>query len=50
MEELMIKMIEVMEDLVKLNKTTLNLLSQYMNVEEYEEILMKITSGDDVIF
>lgn len=46
----MIKMIEVMEDLVKLNKTTLNLLSQYMNVEEYEEILMKITSGDDVIF
>lgn len=46
----MIKMIEVMEDLVKLNKTTLNLLSQYMNVEEYEEVLMKITSGDDVIF
>ena len=46
----MIKMIEVMEYLVKLNKTTLNLLSQYMNVEEYEEVLMKITSGDDVIF
>lgn len=46
----MIKIIEVMEDLVKLNKTTLNLLSQYMNVEEYEEILTKITSGDDVIF
>lgn len=50
MEELMIKMIEVMEDLVKLNKKTLNLLSQHMNVEEYEEILSKITSGDDVIF
>lgn len=46
----MIKIIEVMEDLVKLNKTTLNLLSQYMNVEEYEEILTKITSGDDAIF
>lgn len=50
MEELMIKLVEVLEDLIKLNKITINLLAQYMNVEEYEEILTKITSGDDVIF
>ena len=49
MDELIIKLTEIIEDLVKLNKVTINLLAQYMSVEEFEEKLKKITSGDDVI-
>lgn len=49
MDELLIKLTEIIEDLVKLNKVTINLLAQYMSVEEFEEKLKKITSGDDVI-
>lgn len=49
MEELIVKLEEIISDLVKLNKVTLNLLTQYMSVEEYEDKLKRITSGDDVI-
>ena len=49
MDELIFKLEEIIEDLVKLNKVTINLLAQYTNVNEYEEKLKKITQGDDVI-
>lgn len=49
MDELIFKLEEIIEDLVKLNKVTINLLAQYMEVNEYEEKLKKITQGDDVI-
>lgn len=49
MEDLIVKLEEIIEDLVKLNKVTLHFLAQYMSVEEYEEKLKRITSGDDVI-
>ncbi len=49
MEELVTKQLEIIESLVQLNKVTLNLLAQYMSVEEYEYLLAKITNGDDVI-
>ena len=41
MDELLIKLTEIIEDLVKLNKVTINLLAQYMSVEEFEEKLKK---------
>ena len=43
MDELIFKLEEIIEDLVKLNKVTINLLAQYMEVNEYEEKLKKIT-------
>lgn len=49
MDELIFKLEEIIEDLVKLNKVTINLLAQYTEVNEYEEKLKKITQGDDVI-
>lgn len=49
MEDLIVKLEEIISDLVKLNKVTLHLLAQHMSVEEFEEKLKKITSGDDVI-
>lgn len=47
--ELLMKQCEIIESLVQLNKTTLDLLSQYMNVEEYELAMARILDGDDVI-
>lgn len=49
MDELLWKQLEIIESLVALNKKTLNLLSQYINVEEYEHMLSRITEGYDVI-
>lgn len=40
---------EAIESLVKLCKELLNLLSQHINVEDYEHMLSQITQGDDVI-
>lgn len=40
---------EVIENLVKLCKELLNLLSQHISVEDYEHMLSQITQGDDVI-
>ena len=45
---LLAKELEVIESLVCLNKHTLNILSQYTSVEEYEHKLSQITQGDDV--
>ena len=49
MEELIIKQQEIIESLVKLNKVTVNLLSQYTSVDEYEYKLRQILQGNDVI-
>ena len=49
MYELIVKQQEIIESLIWLNKRTIELLSQYTDVEEYEIKLRKITSGDDVI-
>ena len=43
-----IKQTEVTQSLTALDVKLVNLLSQYMNVEEYEEKLKKILRGDDV--
>lgn len=43
------KQIETIESLVKLNKLTLDVLSQYINVEGYERMMSEILDGDDVI-
>lgn len=40
---------EIIESLTELNKVTINLLSQYMSVEEYEYKLRHIRQGEDVI-
>lgn len=43
------KQSEIIESLVQLNKFTLDLLSQYTAVDEYEHMLDRIKKGDDVI-
>ena len=43
------KQIETIESLVKLNRLTLDVLSQYINVEGYERMMSEILDGDDVI-
>lgn len=43
------RQVEIIGSLVELNKCTLDLLSQYMSVEEYEVKLRNILKGDDVI-
>lgn len=43
------KQSEIFESLVQLNKFTLDLLSQYTAVDEYEHMLDRIQKGDDVI-
>ena len=40
---------EIIEDLTRLNKVTINLLSQFISVEEYEYKLRQIRNGNDVI-
>lgn len=42
MEELIEKQQEIITLLTDLNKTTLNLLSQYINIEQYENELNNI--------
>ena len=46
MDELLIKQSEIIENLVWLLKKTLNLLSQYRSVEEYEDSEKR--KGDDL--
>lgn len=48
MYELLIKQTEIIESLVKLNKITLNLLSQHIDVREYEYKMSRILNGDDI--
>lgn len=48
MYELLVKQTEIIEALVKLNKITLNLLSQHIDVRGYEYIMSRILTGDDV--
>lgn len=43
-----IKQSEITQNLAELDTKLINLLSQYMNIEEYEEKLKKILRGDDV--
>ncbi|MBQ7588380.1 MAG: hypothetical protein IJT37_10205 [Lachnospiraceae bacterium] len=47
--ELICKLQEIIESLVDLNKLTIDVLAQYINVEEYEHMISKILSGDDAI-
>ena len=47
--ELIIKLTEIIEDLVKLNRLTIDVLSQHVNVESYERMMSQILNGDDVI-
>ena len=46
---IMNKQIETIESLVKLNRLTLDVLSQYINVEGYERMMSEILDGDDAI-
>ena len=46
---IMNKQIETIESLVKLNRLTLDILSQYINIEGYEQMMSKILDGDDAI-
>lgn len=47
--ELLTRMLEVIESLTKLNQLTIDVLSQYVNVENYERMMAKILEGNDVI-
>ena len=47
--ELITKLTEMIEDLVKLNRLTINVLSQHVNVESYERMMSQILNGKDVI-
>ncbi len=49
MTELVAKLWEIVESLTELNKKTMDLLSQYTDVEEYERDLAQILEGNDVI-
>ncbi len=49
MTELVTKLWEIVESLTELNKKTMDLLSQYTDVEEYERDLAQILEGNDVI-
>ncbi len=49
MTELVAKLWEIVESLTELNKKTMDLLSQYTDVEEYEHDLAQILEGNDVI-
>ena len=48
--EIVTRQQETIESLVRLNKVTLDLLSQHINVEEYELKLSHVLEGDDLIF
>ena len=47
--ELIIRLQEIIESLVNLNKLTIDVLAQYINVEAYEKMMSQILSGNDVI-
>ena len=47
--QIIIKQSEIIESLAKLNNTLIGLLSNYMDIEEYETKLKAIMPGDDVI-
>ena len=47
--ELLTRMLEIIESLTKLNQLTIDVLSQYVNVENYERMMAKILEGNDVI-
>ena len=47
--QIIIKQSEIIESLAKLNNTLIGLLSNYMDIEEYETKLKQIMAGDDVI-
>ena len=47
--ELIIRLQEIIESLVNLNKLTIDVLAQYINVETYEKMMSQILSGNDVI-
>ena len=47
--ELLNRMLEIIESLTKLNQLTIDVLSQYINIEEYERMMAKILEGNDVI-
>ena len=48
--EIVTRQQETIESLVKLNKVTLDLLSQHINVEDYELMLSHVLNGDDLVF
>ena len=47
--ELIIRLQEIIESLANLNKLTIDVLAQYINVETYEKMMSQILSGNDVI-
>ena len=47
--ELISRFQEIIESLVKLNKLTIDVLAQYINVTAYEQMMDQILSGNDVI-
>ena len=47
--ELITKLQEIIDSLVSLNKLTIDVLAQYINVENYEHMMSQILSGNDVI-
>ena len=47
--ELITRLQEIIESLVKLNKLTIDVLAQYINVTAYEQMMDQILSGNDVI-
>lgn len=47
--ELLNRMLEIIESLTKLNQLTIDVLSQYINIDEYERMIVKILEGNDVI-
>ena len=49
MYELLTKQSEIIESLVWLDKKLLNLLSQYIAIDEYESMLDDVLEGVDVV-
>ena len=49
MYELLVKQSEIIESLVWLDKKLLDLLNQYISVEEYEAMLKNVLEGMDVV-
>ena len=47
--ELLTRMLEIIESLTNLNQLTIDVLSQYINVDNYERMMAKILEGNDVI-
>lgn len=47
--ELIFKLSEIIESLLRLNRLTVDVLAQYTNVEQYEQMIRDISAGNDVI-